>query len=324
MWSNKKLARQLLFLSTGSQTSSKLVQLAQAGIGGIMLQAPIPSQLAKLAGKAHKKAPSGIYPVIASDEEGGYVQRFRDRIYAIPSARKMNSKSNKKITAITKAYGKRLRAYKLDMVFGPVAGLYHKGKYLSQWQRCFSSSPKRTASKTAAWVKGFNKAGVICVYKHWPGEGEASDTHKGGSRVPSLKKIKNKDMLPFNKAFARGCEAVMVGHVQCKGLTNKGLPASLCPKAIAYLRKKCGEDTVIVTDSLSMGATTTALGISSRAAAVRALAAGVDMALVSSYGSLSKIEKAVENAIKKGRIPRKQAEAKAQRILRLKQTHGLL
>ena len=74
----------------------------------------------------------------------------------------------------------------------------------------------------------------------------------------------------------------MVGHLHLKGLTEAGIPASLSPDAMRYLRSRAGDDTVIVTDSLSMGATTSALGIKTPAAAVRALTAGADLALVCS------------------------------------------
>jgi beta-N-acetylhexosaminidase len=131
-------------------------------------------------------------------------------------------------------------------------------------------------------------------------------------------------MKPFDSAFRKGCEMVMVGHVIVPGLTKKKEPASLSKKAMAYLREKAGPDTVIITDSLSMGAVSGSLKLSGKKAVVKALKAGADMAMLTDNGSPDKIIDAVADAIKKGDLPREQAEESVTRILRLKQQHGIL
>jgi beta-N-acetylhexosaminidase len=163
---------------------------------------------------------------------------------------------------------------------------------------------------------------VIPTVKHWPGHGHASNTHSGAARVPALSALRKRDMLPFERAFETGVPMVMVGHLQSSGLTEARTPASLSPKAMRYLRSRVSPDTVIITDSLSMGATTRALGIGSSAAAVRALKAGADFALVCSARP-EKVISAVKSAIRSGRLPRRQAEASVRRILRLKAQSGL-
>ena len=83
-----------------------------------------------------------------------------------------------------------------------------------------------------------------------------------------------------------------------------------------------GDDTVIITDSLSMAATTKALGIGTPAAAVRALRAGADLALFASADP-DRVIDAVAAAIRSGRLPRERAEASVLRILKLKRRVGL-
>ena len=129
-------------------------------------------------------------------------------------------------------------------------------------------------------------------------------------------------MVPFEHAFATGVPLVMVGHLRSRGLTGERTPASLSRKALQYLRSRVGDDTVIITDSLSMAATTKALGIGTPAAAVRALKAGADIALFASADP-DRVIAAVQAAIRSGRLPREQAEASALRILRLKEKAGL-
>jgi beta-glucosidase-like glycosyl hydrolase len=116
---------------------------------------------------------------------------------------------------------------------------------------------------------------------------------------------------------------VMIGHVIVPGLTAKKTPASLSKKAYKYLRKKAGDDTVIITDALTMDAATKAVGLTVKQAAVKALKSGADIALIASSANDDKIINAVAKAIKSGQIPRKQAEASVARIIRLKEKHGL-
>ena len=129
-------------------------------------------------------------------------------------------------------------------------------------------------------------------------------------------------MVPFERAFDAGVPLVMVGHLQSRGLTEEDTPASLSPKATRYLRARVSDDTVIVTDSLSMAATTKALGIGTPAAAVRALKAGADLALFASADP-DKVIDAITAAIRSGRLPRERAEASALRVLELKRKAGL-
>ena len=159
-----------------------------------------------------------------------------------------------------------------------------------------------------AWVEGLTASRVLATVKHWPGHGWASDTHSGAARVPSLSVLRRDDMVPFEQAFDAGVPLVMVGHLRSKGLTGDETPASLSRSALTYLRGRTGDKTVIITDSLSMAATTKALGIKLPAAAVRALKAGADLALFAS-GDPDPVIDAVTAAIRSGRLPRAQAEA---------------
>jgi beta-N-acetylhexosaminidase len=323
-WSNKELAAQMLFMDAKGNQKSRIKTLEKKGVGGIVLLAPISKKLGSYVKAANKAANKGVPSFIASDEEGGLVQRFRSVIYRLPSAEDMGAKSNKKITSLTKAYGKRLKKFGVNVVLGPVADLKVKGRYMAGLHRCFGASPKQVQTKAAAWAAGYEQAGLATCYKHWPGSGGAKDTHKAISKLASLKKLEKKDMKAFDTAFREGAEMVMVGHVIVQGLTKKKEPASLSKKAMADLREKAGPDTVITTDSLSMDAITGSLKLSEKKAVVKALSAGADMAMVVSNGSPDKLINAVANAIEKGDLPRAQAEASVLRILKLKQQHGII
>ena len=322
-WSNRRLAAQLVVCSVPATNPLAGRRYAHMGVGGIVIlgggaRSSIGGDLAAVL----RAAPNGVKPFIASDEEGGQVQRLRDVISSLPSARVQGGWSASKTRATAKDYGARLRKLHVSVVFGPVADLDVPGKYMSGLDRCFSSKPDVVGSHVVAWVAGLKASRVLSTVKHWPGHGWASDTHSGAARIPSLSVLRRYDMVPFERAFDAGVPLVMVGHLRSKGLTGDETPASLSPGALTYLRRRTGEKTVIITDSLSMAATTKALGIKLPAAAVRALKAGADLALFAS-GDPDPVIDAVTAAIRSGRLPRAQAEAKVMRVLELKRTAGL-
>jgi beta-N-acetylhexosaminidase len=322
-WSARRLAAQLVFCSVPATNPSAGRKYAKMGVGGIVIlgggaRRSIGADLAAVL----KAAPGGIKPFIASDEEGGQVQRLRDVIYALPSARVQGGWSASKTRATAKDYGARLRKLHVSVVFGPVADLDVPGRYMSSLDRCFSRKPAAVGTHVVAWVTGLRSARVLATVKHWPGHGWATDTHSGAARVPSLSVLRRQDMVPFEQAFDADVPLVMVGHLRSKGLTGDETPASLSRQALMYLRGRTGQKTVIITDSLSMAATTKAVGLKLPAAAVRALRSGADLALFAS-GDPAPVIDAVTAAIKSGRIPRAQAEASVLRVLELKRRSGL-
>lgn len=324
-WSNAQLARQLTFTGVGLQDVAALRRAAAAGIGGItfMGESGDAKSLAANIEAAKAGAPHGLAPMISSDEEGGNVQHLRNVIYPIPSAKTMGTWPVGKIETTALDYGKRMHALGLAMDFGPDFDLSFPGSFIDQEQRAFSANPQTVALAAGAWASGLQAAQIIPVIKHWPGHGEATNTHKGAAKISPLATIEGRDMIPFETQFKTGVPAVMVGHLRVQGLTTGNVPTSMSPEALSYLRSHAGPNTVIITDSLSMGASSTALHIDPPQSAVRALAAGADWALVCSWDPL-KVAAAIQKAIKTGVLPREQAIESAKRILELKRIAGLL
>ena len=154
--------------------------------------------------------------------------------------------------------------------------------------------------------------------KHWPGHGHAADTHTTAARVPSYAQLRRADLKPFQRFMAATERpVVMVAHVQSKGLTAPGVPATQSAKAIRVLREQAGPEAVIVTDSLSMAAATSARGLSESGAVVAALQAGVDWAMVCT-GNIKPVISAVVAALRSGDLSRDQLEASLARIRALR------
>jgi beta-N-acetylhexosaminidase len=321
-WGNRRLAAQLTFSCVDMGDLRTARRHAAAGVGGITLLGDPPRDLRRQLAGVRRAAPTQVRPFVASDEEGGTVQRLREVIYPLPSARTMGTWSPQRVRRTAQRYAERMRRLGVRMDLGPVADLAVPGTYMHSLRRAFAPSPRQVARRARAWRLGMAEAGVVTVIKHWPGHGSARNSHTGPARVPPLRRLERRDLVPFERELAAGAPVVMVGHLLSAGLTRDGVPTSLSPRALRYLRRSAGPDTVIVTDSLAMAAASSALGISPARAAVRALRAGADWAMPCDAAPLRAVA-AIRQAIDDGTISRAQAVRSARRILALKARWGL-
>jgi beta-N-acetylhexosaminidase len=313
-WSNQQLAAQLVVSAVPMSNLSAARSWASAGLGGIVLLGAPPADLK--ARLASVRAAGPVVPLVASDEEGGHVQRLAPVIYRLPSAEFMGAnRTTGEVRYRAADYAKRMRALGVDMDLAPVADLKVSGYYIERTDRAFSARPTTAGAYVTAWHRGMHGQHVLTSAKHWPGHGQATDTHTGGATAPSLSTMEDRDMVPFDIAMANGIRSVMVGHLKVPGLTEPDTPASISPNALKYLRGKLGTSRLILTDSLSMGAITS-LGISPGTAAVRALKYGADLALVDDdpMGVVAKVKAALDS----GSYPRASAVASVRRVLAAK------
>lgn len=316
-WSSRQLAAVLVMTGAKMGDTATIQHAAKSGVGGVVLFGPSSPSLAQTLKRARAVAPRGNPILIASDEEGGAVQRLSPLIYPLPSAEVMGRWRPARITETARRYAIRMRALGVNVALGPDADIAVPGYYIATTHRSFSADPRQVAVAVNAWNDGLRAAGVQGVVKHWPGHGQATDTHVGGSLVPAWSALRRRDLIPFTAAFAHRTDAVMVGHLRVPGLTEGTWPASESRAAMRALRAQAGPGVLIMTDDLSMAAATTTQGISPAKAAVRSLVAGADLAMVC-WSPLDGITSAVTQAIDDGRLPRSQAVASARRVLRTK------
>jgi beta-N-acetylhexosaminidase len=316
-WSSQQLAAELVMTGATMGHAAAIEHAASIGVAGIVLFGPSSPSLAQTLSVARATAPSENSPLIASDEEGGEVQRLSALIYPLPSAEAMGNWSSAKITATARDYGLRMRAIGVTVALSPDADVAAAGYFIAATHRSFSTDPTQVASDVNAWNDGLDAAGVLGVVKHWPGHGHATDSQVGTTITPPWSELERHDLIPFKAAFADHARAVIIGHLRVQGLTEGSLPASESPTALRTLRGQAGANVLIVTDDLSMAAASTALGISPSQAAVRSLAAGADVAMVC-WAPVDTVISEVARAIDDGQLPRAAAVASARRVLLIK------
>lgn len=318
-WSDRHLAAQLVLAGYDMSRTDDAVPWVREGLGGVVLFGAPPSDLAARLGRL--RAAGTVVPIVSSDEEGGRVQRLRTVLGALPSAEQMGrSRTPAQVRALAASYGAKMARLGVDVDLAPVADLGIRGFYVEQTDRAFSADPAKVAAYAGAWQAGMRSARVAPVAKHWPGHGQATNTHDAPATTPPLSTLEKRDLLPFRDLLAAGVPAVMVGHLQVPGLTESGLPATLSPNAYRYLRERAGAGRLLMTDSLSMGAISKGLRLTPAQAAVRALAAGADVVLVDPGPGPGAVIDAVSAAVRDGRYPRAAAVASVQRVLAVKRT----
>lgn len=232
--------------------------------------------------------------LVAVDQEGGRVQRFKDEFTILPPAQHFGDCwQEDKQTAPMRAFesavtmATELIEVGVDFSFAPVFDVTSKESDVIG-DRCFHSNPDVATELLAAYIDGMHSAGMVSVAKHFPGHGGVSgDSHHClPSDARGEDEIANHDLLPY-KALIDDIEGVMTAHVLFANC-DESIPTYSSFWLQDVLRGKLGFEGVIFSDDLSMqGAidATVDVGNASENASIvdsaqRALNAGCDMVLV--------------------------------------------
>ncbi|MEP6897156.1 MAG: beta-N-acetylhexosaminidase [Rhodanobacter sp.] len=229
------------------------------------------------------RAAGGEDLLIAVDQEGGPVQRFREgftRLPALASIGRVHDRDPDEAVRLAEEHAwvmaSELRASGVDFSFAPVVDLARGNAAIGL--RAFHADPAVTAELAQAYVRGMHLGGMAAVLKHFPGHGSvATDTHKATAIDPrSLDEIRRDDLLPFAECIEARVEAVMMAHVIYPAVDAK--PAGYSRIWIEQiLRGELGFAGAVISDDISMAAAGAAGSVGERVLAH--LAAGCDLVL---------------------------------------------
>ena len=251
--------------------------------------------------------------VIAADQEGGSVLRFRHGATLWPSAMGLGRLPVDEVQRLGRACGDELRAMGVNMNLAPVADL-NTPDNPGIGTRSFGADAASASAAVAAWTVGLQQAGVAATVKHFPGLGGArADTHLETTVIASPRAELARDLAPFHAAFAAGARAAMTSHAHYAAL-DPDRPATVSRAVLTdLLRGELGFGGVMVTDDLRMGAIT-AHGDPPEAC-VQALEAGADLLLICRDASVQAASlAAVVRAVEQRRLPRARLEEAAARV----------
>ena len=323
-WPVAQRVEQLIMVSGQFSDLGAAAPEATAGVGGFVLfgqpaagSGPaIRSGIAGLDGAA--TGHGQVVPWMSTDEEGGPIARLSSVIGALPSPRQMVAQwTPAQVQSALTSHGRAMRSLGITMDLAPVLDTANPTNTVAgENYRSFSESGQVAASYGLAFAAGLRAGGIVPVAKHFPGLGHASaDTDAGPATDPPLSQLEGDDLIPFKAAAAAGLPVVMVGHPMVPGLTGN-VPASLSPAAYHLLRSTLGFKGVALTDDLDAGAISSA-GHTQAAAAVLAIEAGADMAMIDA-GQWSATVTALTRAVTGGQLALADVDTSVGRILAAK------
>ncbi|MBV8540321.1 MAG: glycoside hydrolase family 3 protein [Pseudonocardiales bacterium] len=299
----RRLAQMMMVGVDARGPQGALAVVTSEQVGGIFLTG---SATGLLSGNAlWQVQDTAVVPLaVAVDDEGGRVQRIDALDGQLPSPRWMAANLRiEQVYELAVKRGSRLRARGVTIDFAPSVDVSSQPNNAVIGDRSFSSDPQTVTRYAGAFAQGLRAAGVLPVFKHFPGHGRAiGDSHRGVVSTPPLTELREVDLVPYRQLLDGRPAAVMVGHLDVPGLTEPGTPASISPAALALLRDRFRFTGMVLSDDLgAMAAITDRVDLPE--AVRRSLTAGVDMALWVTTGRLTEVLDHLEQAVVEGSLP---------------------
>jgi beta-N-acetylhexosaminidase len=215
-----------------------------------------PQQVAALT--ASIRALRTPHLLIAVDQEGGRVQRFREGFTRLPAARLLGRRFDEDRRAaldLAQSVGwllaSELRAVGVDFSFAPCVDLdYGVSEIIGD--RAFHSDPDSVAALAVATMSGMREAGMAAVAKHFPGHGAVVvDSHIALPVDRREFADLEGDIRPYRPLNDNNLAGIMAAHVVFPAVD--ALPASLSQRWIGgVLRGELKFHGCVFADDLSM------------------------------------------------------------------------
>jgi beta-N-acetylhexosaminidase len=260
--------------------------LQHPAVGGVILFSrnyDSPRQLEELARDIHAVRQPPL--LVAVDQEGGRVQRFREGFFRLPPVGRFGEIYNRdaaRARHLAREAGwlmaSEVLAVNVDLSFAPVLDL-DRGISTVIGDRAFHRDAEVVTELALAYQRGMHEAGMASVGKHFPGHGGvAADSHQ---QLPEdLRRyadLELEDLVPFQRLVRSGLNGIMVAHVLYPQIDAQ--PAGFSRHWVqTLLRQSLGFQGAVFSDDLSMGGAGWAGDYPQRARL--ALQAGCDMVLV--------------------------------------------
>ena len=304
--------------TTDAGSLSEYMTSTQLG-GFILMGSNVPAtEQALQKVTAALKADPTLPPLIAIDQEGGYVSRLPWDDFAASS--RLKDRPAADVSAAFAARASLVARSGANVNFGIVADTTADSSSFI-YGRSLGADPRGAAERVGAAVSA-EEAFVASTLKHFPGHGAApGDSHQ---LIPStdltLEQWRQADALPFVAGIDAGASLLMFGHLSYTAVDTA--PASLSLAWHEIARDDLGFDGVIVTDDLGMLLST---GLSEYADpvanAVAAVAAGNDLVLMiahSTPNTAAQLIAGISAAVEKGALPAERLQDAAERVMTLR------
>lgn len=272
------------------------------------------------------QAAAGIPLLIAIDQEGGKVNRLKERYGfppTVPAAYYGVMNDLDKTDAQADLIASTLADLGINLNLAPVVDLNvnPNNPIIGKLGRSISADPEIVTAHAAQFIKAHHRHNVMCTLKHFPGHGSSvGDTHKGFVDVTDT--WSTEELVPFQALIGEGlADAIMTAHI-FNATLDPDLPATLSyPVITGLLREQMGYNGVIISDDMQMGAISKYYDF--EPAVQAAVLAGVDIIAMANNIRFSRnVAKRAVNAIRDlvetGKISEARIDQSYRRIMALK------
>jgi beta-N-acetylhexosaminidase len=273
-------------------------------------------------------ATGGVGAFIAANQEGGRIQALSGPGFdEIPSAVVQGTWSTEQLRTRAERWGEDLLAAGVNLDFGPVADVVPAGTAddnapIGQLDRQYGSEPGAVADHVAAFIDGMTAAGVATTAKHFPGLGRvAANTDFASGVVDTVTTADDPDFEPFRRAIDAEVSAVMLSLATYERIDPDHLAAFSWPIIGGVLEDSLGFGGIVMSDSLSAEAVAS-MPVGTRAVAF--LQDGGDMIVVRPVDAAVEMAAAIADHARDDAWFRDRIDNAVTRVLRAKETAGLL
>ena len=230
-------------------------QIKKYKVGGLCFFQGTPTKQAELTNKYQRLSDTPL--LVAIDAEWGLGMRHLDDAISFPKQLTLGAiEDNTLIYQMGQTIALHLKRIGIHVNFAPVVDVNNNPANPVIHNRSFGESTFNVATKSYAYAKGLQDAGVLACMKHFPGHGDTDVdshydlpviTHKR-SRLDSL------EMMPFRVLSQLGVKSVMTAHLAIPALDDSpNRPTSLSKNVVTnLLQDKLHFDGLIFTDGLEM------------------------------------------------------------------------
>jgi beta-N-acetylhexosaminidase len=310
-------------------SAAKLARLRRLGVGSVILDgnSSVGRAAVSLSTATIRAAliRSGVAPFIATDQEGGAVQRFTGPGFSrIPSALQQGRWTVRKLRHRSAAWASQLAAAGVNLNLAPVADTVpakhaHANQPIGRYDREYGHSAAVVGAHVAAVVRG-ESTHVAVTLKHFPGIGRATGNTDLSKYVTDPTKQHDRYLEPFRRGVEAGSPFVMVSLARYPRLDGK--PACFSTLVMkAMLRGALGFDGVVISDSFHAAAVR---DVPPATAAVRFFRAGGTMLLDTDASPIRQMTAAVRTRARTHPAFAAAIKADVLDVLRAKSDAGLL
>jgi beta-N-acetylhexosaminidase len=286
------------------------------------------SQTATITAQLQTRASPRAGLFIATDQEGGQVQRLRGPGFAsIPSALQQGTFATAGLRADWATWGAQLRAAGVNLDLGPVLDTvpanFGANPPIGDLDREYGHDPATVASHGTAVVQGLRSAGVDATVKHFPGLGRVrGNTDLVGGVLDLVTTRHDAYLAPFAAAIGDGVEFVMMSTAIYANI-DPNRPALFSPTIVTgMLRGDLGFARVIISDDVGISKQVSGFSVGARA--VEFIAAGGDIVLTVDATQAPAMTAALLARARSDARFKAQVDAAALVVLQAKQARGLL